>query len=114
MAMEVGRAGTSKVEEGATSKEEEAGTAEDTKPGRSHLLDLGLGVEVLLLAVQTVFFLFLLCPVFHRSFSSLALSALFLRYDSFSFPAVKTFFVRDVCEMHQVFRSVKSILGERE
>lgn len=53
VAMEVVRAGTSKVEEGATSKEEEAGTAEDTKPGRSHLLDLGLGVEVLLLAVQT-------------------------------------------------------------
>lgn len=54
VAMEVGKAGTSKVEEGVTIKEEEAGTAEDTEPGRSHLLGLGLGVEVLF-AVQTVF-----------------------------------------------------------
>lgn len=103
VAMEVDRAGTSKVEEGATSKEE-AGTAEDTKPGRSHLLGWVLRCCC---PFKPVSFPFLLCPVFHRSFCLLALSALSLRYDSFPFPAFETFSVRNVCEMHQVVRSVK-------
>lgn len=117
VAMEVDRAGTSKVEEGATSKEEgvtskeEAGTAEDTKPGRSHLL---VWVLRCCCPLKPVSFLFLLCPVFHRSFCLLALSALSLRCDSFPFPAFETFSVRNVCEMHQVVRSVKEVSSLKE